>query len=197
MRSTVLGHDLGQQSSHAVADQDHAVEGRVRAVGVESPPGRTQVLPQQVGRVEEGSTRRVAERPELVALAQERVGFQPRDHPAPGPWAGREAVDQHDGVFSRGVGSGQREPGGLVRLPVTPGWSRSGGRNQGERRDRYQVDSGTHGLETPWARTAPLPGTTISALTIRRPQQTAASSTATRLVSPRSGQVNPNHRLPI
>src|SRR5262249_15769634 len=153
------------------------IEGRVRAVWVESPPSRTQVPPQQVGRVEEGSTRRVAERPELVVLAQERVCLQRRDHPAPGPWAGPEAGDQGDGDSPRGGGWGQGEPAGLVRLPVTPGWSHSEGRNQGEHRDHYQVDSGAHGLETPWARTALLPKTTISALTIRGPQRTAAAST--------------------
>ena len=70
MRPTVLGHHLGQQSSHAVADEDHVIKGGVRAIGVEPAPRRAQILPQQVGRVEDRSARRITEGPELVALAQ-------------------------------------------------------------------------------------------------------------------------------
>ena len=35
---TRRGHDLGQQTSHAVADEDHVVKGGVRAIGVKPAP---------------------------------------------------------------------------------------------------------------------------------------------------------------
>ena len=44
---TVLDHHLGQQSAHAVADEDHPLERRIRAVGVELSPHLHQVAPQQ------------------------------------------------------------------------------------------------------------------------------------------------------
>src|SRR3954471_18392742 len=185
IRPTILGHHLGQQPPHAVADEDHVFKGGVRAIGVEPAPRRAQILPQQVGRIEDRSARRVIEGPELVALAQRWIDLQRLDHRSPRLWAGSESVDEDDGDLPPGVGSGRREPGWPVRLSITPGWSRSEGRNQGEHRDHYQVDSGAHGLGTPWARTAFLPRTTISAVTIRGPQQTAAASTGTRLVPPR------------
>ena len=43
----VLDHHLGQQAAHAVADEDHPVERRIRAVGVELAPHLIQVASQQ------------------------------------------------------------------------------------------------------------------------------------------------------
>jgi hypothetical protein len=39
----LLDHHLGQQAAHAVADEDHPVEGGVRAIGVQHPPRFIQV----------------------------------------------------------------------------------------------------------------------------------------------------------
>ena len=51
----VLDHHLGQQTAHAVADEDHPVEGRIRAIGVELVPHLIQVAPQQRGQYGIGS----------------------------------------------------------------------------------------------------------------------------------------------
>ena len=50
-RSATLDHHLRQDAAQAVAHDDHSVEGRVRAIGIEDSTRPPQGLPQQVGRV--------------------------------------------------------------------------------------------------------------------------------------------------
>ena len=109
----VLDHHLGQQTAHAVADDDHPVERRIRAVGVELPPHLVQVAPQQRGRIGERVARRVAEGPELIAVAEGRIGLQALDHPGPRPRVRPQAVDEDHGDLSASIGPEQGEARGL------------------------------------------------------------------------------------
>jgi hypothetical protein len=82
-RSASLHHHLRQDAAQAVADDDHPVEGRVRAVGIEDPASAPQGLPEQVGREGDGVTTCVAETPELVSSSDCGVGLEVLDHPGP------------------------------------------------------------------------------------------------------------------
>ena len=93
----VLDHHLGQQAAHAVADEDHPVKGRILAVGVELSPHFIEVVTQQHGRMRDRVARRVAEGPELIAVAEGRIGLQVLDHPGPRPRARPQAVDEDHG----------------------------------------------------------------------------------------------------
>ena len=53
-----------------MADEDHAVERRIRAVGIELSPHLIQVAPQQRSRIGERVACRVTEGPELIAVAE-------------------------------------------------------------------------------------------------------------------------------
>ena len=59
-RSAALDHHLRQDAAKAVAHDDHSVEGRVRAIGIEDSTRPPQGLPQQVGRVGDRVPARVA-----------------------------------------------------------------------------------------------------------------------------------------
>ena len=110
----LLDHHLGQQAAHAMADEDHPVEGRIRAIGVELPPHLIQVATQQRGRIGQRIARRIAVGPELIPVAEGRVGLQLLDHPVPGPRVRPQSVDQDHGDPTAPVGSQEREPRRLV-----------------------------------------------------------------------------------
>ena len=63
-------------------------------IGVELPPHLVQVAPQQRGRIGDRVARRVAEGPELIAVAEGRIGLQALDHPGPRPRVRPQPVDE-------------------------------------------------------------------------------------------------------
>ena len=65
---------------------------------------------QKQGRIRDRVARRVAEGPELIAIAKGRVGFQALDHPGPRPRAGPQAVDEDDWGLARSVRSEEGQP---------------------------------------------------------------------------------------
>ena len=67
-RSATLDHHLRQDAAKAVAHDDHSVEGRVRAIGIEDSTRPPQGLPQQVGRVGDRVPARVGEQSRIETL---------------------------------------------------------------------------------------------------------------------------------
>ena len=110
----VLDHHLRQQPAHAVPYHDRPVERRVGPVGVEPPPRLVEVAAQQPGRIQDRVARRVAEGPELVAVAEVRVGLQGLDHRGPRPRARPQAVDEDDRDPAPPVGPEEGQPRRLV-----------------------------------------------------------------------------------
>ena len=163
----VLDHHLGQQAAHAVADEDHPFERLIRAGAVELPSDLIQVATQQRGRVGERVARRVAERPELIALTEGRIGLQARDHPAPRPRVRPKPVDENHRDFAALVGSDERQAGRLIpehgrdigiRLRRGGGWCRArcfdrrrglcpGECRRDEREDKGRGSDGTHTID--------------------------------------------------
>ena len=116
-RSTTLDHHLRQDAAQAVADDDHPVEGRVRALGIEDPPSPLQGLPQQVGRERDGVAAGIAERPELVLAPECGVVLEILDHPVPKKGTAPEAMDQDDGDLARLIGPAHAEPTLMLARP--------------------------------------------------------------------------------
>ena len=105
-----------EQPAHAVTDQDHPVEGRVFALGIELGTQVAQRLAKPRPRGQDRITRRVEKHPELIALAQLRIAAQVVHGVVPGLGTGHEPVHENHGDLSRLIGVDQVDPGPAVVL---------------------------------------------------------------------------------
>ena len=117
-RSAALDHHLGQDAAKAVAHDDHPVEGRVRAIGIEDSTRPPQGLPQHVGRVGDRVPARVAKGPELKPCPECRVGLEVLDHPVPIPRAAPETMDQDDRDLAPLIRPARLEPACVMPRPL-------------------------------------------------------------------------------
>ena len=93
---------LGDQSTHAVPDQDHLIERFSRFGSLHQfHLGVQNTLAEKRGGIEKGVAAGVGEEPELAVLTDYRVVFKRVDHLHPCMGAGHETVDQDYGDFVR------------------------------------------------------------------------------------------------
>ena len=104
------GDHLGDQAAHAVADEHHPVESRVRLARIELLAHLVQVSPEQMRRVRDRVAGRVAERPELKSALDRGIGLKGFDHPVPRPRTGPEPMHENDRDFPSRIGLQQDRP---------------------------------------------------------------------------------------
>ena len=116
--SARLDHHLRENAAQAVADDDHLVQGYVRAIRIEDPTCATEGLPQRVRREGDGVAARIAKCPELILFPEYAVGLEVLDHPIPMVRFAPEAMDQDDWDLAALVRSARFKPASLLPRPI-------------------------------------------------------------------------------